>query len=713
MKSLIDERLDEMAASAHQGGASRWFATLVAGSISGFMIGWVTAGIWIAVMTGFEIWSWFATRPQFKGQPVLVAQRLNHLINLIAEAIGWFVIGWLLWRTGTAQGEICAVTVWLSIMSYAQLFAYQSPAGFLVAGFLPAMGMLIVVPLEPSKTGLPVAVVWSMLLLAVAFISSGARQTMVARNRYAEVQERLARSESLYRVLADNVTDVIALAGADGSRRYISPSIEQALGYKVEHLMNTPNYTYVYAEDRDLVRSTIQSLTPEANRRTIEYRVVRQDGGLTWAETCFTFVAGAGPDGAGELVSVSRDVSARKAMETDLVEARQRAEVAAAAKADFLANMTHELRTPLNAIVGFSGLLHKSSALNEQDARYAKLINDASETLLDLVNSVLDLSRIDAGAVELDPEPFSPAALIDAAVAMVSNQAQAKGLRLTVLDEDAGPPLLGDNARLRQVLLNLLSNALKFTHEGGVTVLVSATGDGEMRRLRVEVRDTGVGVPEDGADLVFDRFAQADASVSRRFGGTGLGLAISKRIIELMGGRIGLHSVVDQGSTFWFEVDLPLASAHASTAAPTGNTMAAVLDRPLRLLLVEDVEVNRELVGALLQPFDVEIDVAVDGVEAIAATRRATYDLILMDVQMPVMDGLTATRHIRAQRLSSAPIIAMTANVLPEQIERCIAAGMDDHIGKPMSPAQLLEILARWSEGRELAVNRPGSAAAV
>jgi PAS domain S-box-containing protein len=707
VRGLIDERMDELAASAHQAASGRVPITAGVGYIAHFMIGWTAAAIWTGFLLSCEIWAWFATRPQFLGKPISFGQRLNHLINISTETTGWVVMGWMLWRTGTPQGAICGVVIWLAIISFAQSFAYQTPLGFVVAGVLPALAMLGLTLIPTPLKGASIALIWPTLLLAVVFIVGGANQTIAARRRYREVQHQLRRSEALYRLLANNSSDVIALSGVDGTRRYISPSIEQALGYSVETLLNAPNYTYLYPEDRPLVVEAIASLNPENPQRTIEYRVIRKDGGVTWAETCFTLAPGAGPNGSDEVVSVSREVTTRKAMEAELVEARRRAEAAAAAKAEFLANMTHELRTPLNAIIGFSGLLKASSELAEQDARYAAVINDASENLLDLVNGVLDLSKIDAGAVELELKPFDPSALAEGAAAMISAQAEAKGLVLSVRCDGESAALAGDAARIRQVLLNLLSNALKFTCEGEVAVRTRVSGDGHTRQLRIEVRDTGVGVPSDRQDLVFDRFAQADASVSRRFGGTGLGLAISKRLIELMGGRIGVVSVEGQGSTFWFEITLPLADD--ATAAADGETGPSGPDRPLKLLLVEDVAVNRELILALLRPFEIEIDCAADGVEAIAAVRRTAYDLILMDVQMPVMDGLTATRRIRAENLTDAPIIAMTANVLPDQIERCLEAGMSDHLGKPISPARMLEVIGRWTAEAE--ASAPTSAA--
>ena len=698
MGRLLDERLDEIAAGAHASWTARLFVTLGAAVVGGALTHWSLTIGWGSIATLLEAWNWFATRRQFQDLPISWGRRVSYFAVMTLGYSWWFGLALVLWLSGTAEGALCGVAIWLGIISFAQCYAYQSPLGFAVGGVVPAIGMLAVSLIAPFRPGSQGLMVSFCLLLVSLFVASGARTTAAARRKFLEVRDRLKASEAEYRFLADNIDDVIALSRASGERHYISPSIERALGHKVEDLLHTPNYTYLHPSDASRVKSAIAALSREHPECHLDYRVIRKDGGITWAETYFKRVPDDDPIAPGDVLSVSRVIDARKALEGELVQARERAEAAATAKADFLANMTHELRTPLNAIIGFSGLLRDSPTLAGRDARQARLVYEASANLLELVNSVLDFSKIEAGALELEPRPFELHDWTQATVDMIRQQAEAKGLAVAV--EIGGPPLYlsGDAGRLRQVLVNLLSNAVKFTTKGAINVSVSADVLDERARVRVEVSDTGVGIAADQMEALFERFSQADASIARRFGGTGLGLAISKRIIELMQGRIGVTSEAGQGSAFWFEVALPLADPAAVVTQAEEQPEAP--DRPLRLLLVEDVEVNRELVLAILAPFEVEVVTAENGLEALDRMRQGRYDLVLMDVQMPVMDGLTATRRIRAMSLPHAddiPIIAMTANVLPDQIERCLEAGMNDHVGKPISPAALLAALNRWA----------------
>jgi len=405
------------------------------------------------------------------------------------------------------------------------------------------------------------------------------------------------------------------------------------------------------------------------------------------------------------VLTVSRPIDARKALEKDLVDARRRAEDAAAAKSEFLANMTHELRTPLNAIIGFAEVLRRSTRLAKEDTRHVSLIHNASLALLELVTEILDYSKLEAGGIELEAHAFDPAVPPRAVLDLMAGQAEAKDVWTSLETEGDLRPLVGDDGKIRQVLLNLVSNGLKFTHTGGVTVRVLQSPlDETTDRLRVEVIDTGIGIPAHQINHLFDRFTQADASVSRQYGGTGLGLAICRRTIECMGGDIGALSEPGKGSTFWFELTLPWTQA-LSEPTPVTETIETP-DRPIRLLLVEDVAVNRELILTLLQPFDIDIETADNGLEALKALETQSFDLVFMDVHMPVLDGLSATRTYRDSQAPAAqttPIVAMTANVLPDQISRCLAAGMDDHIGKPISPPTLLRAISKWSQGRDLA----------
>jgi PAS domain S-box-containing protein len=560
-------------------------------------------------------------------------------------------------------------------------------------GYSPLSTLAIAV-----AVGFPLGYVLSSQHVDLAAARNTLIRTLSDREKAVqEAQDALTRfraSEELYRLLADNLSDTVSLWDAQGRRLYSSPSIERLLGYSVAEYMTLPPDEGINAEDYRQIELLLVDLTQESGSRTTEYRRRRRDGTEIWLESTYTALKD-----RGGLISATREITRRKRLELELVAALEQAQAAAAAKSDFLANMTHELRTPLNAIIGFSDLLQRSRELGARDARHVALIQAASSTLLGVVNDVLDFSRLEADGVDLDPQPFDPAALAKAACALIEDQALDKGLRLELRLETPLRPMIGDAPRLSRVLLNFLSNAVKFTREGGVVVrltqrLGGATG-AETGALRIEVADSGIGIPAHQIDNVFERFAQADAAVSRRFGGAGLGLAICKRLIEKMGGTIGAESQVGQGSTFWCETPLPLAD-HLEPATAVASPQAE-LDAPLRLLLVEDNAVNRELVGAMLAPFDMVIDTARDGVEGLEAALSRPYDLILMDVQMPVMDGLTATRRIRDAGVS-APILAMTANVLPEQVATCLAAGMDEHLGKPIDLHRLLQAVVRWTQ---------------
>ncbi|WP_310467708.1 response regulator [Sphingomonas sp.] len=376
--------------------------------------------------------------------------------------------------------------------------------------------------------------------------------------------------------------------------------------------------------------------------------------------------------------------------------ARAEAEAANAVKATFVANMSHEIRTPLNSIIGFSDLLLDDVALTKIQRRYLEQVKNAGGALLTVVNDILDFSKLDVGEVELVEEPFSLASLVDSTVSIVRVTAEAKGLDLRVtMDAALAMFNCGDPARLRQILLNLLSNAVKFTAHGSITLSVALSRASPGRELLCfAITDTGPGITEDGQRRLFQQFAQADASVSREHGGTGLGLSICKSLVELMGGRIGYRGNDGRGSTFWFEVDLATATKsdiQASLRAPPD--MAAGVN----ILLVEDLVMNQELACTILSRAGHLVAIANDGLEAVEAVKANRFDLVLMDIQMPRMDGVTATRCIRQLDGpgSQVPIIAMTANALPDQVRAFRAAGMDGHIAKPFKQQDLHDAIRR------------------
>ena len=516
----------------------------------------------------------------------------------------------------------------------------------------------------------------------------------------SNMRARLRRNEIFYRSMWETAHDAIIIAGTDGKIEYANPAVVSVFGRTPDTLLGTAITALLAAKapaaHAEEFQQYLEGGQAKRDWTAVELMFVHSNNYEFPAEVSVDEMT---VDGHRACLLFVRDISARKQAENALVDARISAESANRAKTQFLANMTHEIRTPLNGIIGMAEIL-QLEPLSGTASGYVGKIHRSGRALLGVVNDVLDFSKIEEGQLNVEREVFELPRVIQDVYDLYLESARAKNIELHWDVARTLPPFVfGDPSRLRQILSNLVATAIKFTERGRIELRATAEGPDQ---VRFEISDTGIGIPLENQSLIFDAFVQGDGSATRRFGGVGLGLTITRQIVKLMGGEIGVDSEPGKGSRFWFTAALPRAAQrHLGDTGKMAAVKPASQFTGKRILLVEDDESNAEIAMVLLRRLGPHVTHVANGALAVAAYRESEFDMVIMDCQMPVMDGLQATGQIRAiekQRSSAkrTPITALTAHSFDGYRDECIAADMDDYMTKPVSTEDFLVMLNRW-----------------
>ncbi|QKG51993.1 PAS domain S-box protein [Hymenobacter sp. BRD67] len=542
------------------------------------------------------------------------------------------------------------------------------------------------------------AAVWLSVALSPIYLPDGSFEEITAQAQDITADKNsqlvLAAQEEKFRSIFESFQDIYYRTDREGHFTILSPSVREVMGYNPTDVLRGRIEDFYWQPDQHPL--LLRALATNNELRNFETQLRHHDG----YPVSVLINARRTPFGTE---GIARDITEIRRIQDDLRLAKEEAEAASAAKTQFLANMSHELRTPMNGIIGMIDLLSQTP-LNAEQADYVDTLGTSSEALLTILNDILDLSKIQAGKMRLQEAPLALAPMLDRLSALFSYRASQKNIRFTyLLTPDMPAFVVTDETRLLQILANLVANAIKFTPQGTVTVVGSVVRtEGEFCTLRFAVQDSGIGISPNDAARLFTSFTQLDTTPSKAYGGTGLGLAISKELAELLGGTIGVLSNTGEGSIFWFTIRCQIsAMAPVPEPAPELPAIAepGASQRP-HILLVDDNAINQKVAARLLAKLHCEVDVASDGYEAIARATApgATYQLILMDIQMPGLDGIAATRAIKAQLgESSPPIVAMTAYSMADDAARFVQAGLDDYLAKPVKHQQLAQTLARWT----------------